>query len=381
MTSTSETLVDRNASADAISDLVAFALASLPHYLRPEEPGVFCFERFAADGRPVGRSLRYTLMALLGLQKARDAGLTPSVDLALIGDALHTRREDAELDPGDYGLYLWADARAGGEHGSEYVELLDAALRSGGGFPARLGMEMGWIVTGLALHVAAGGGDLAQRLLAQALDALLDVNRAPSALFRHHGGPGLRRRFPNFATQIYAVQALAAVARHELDPRALGAARATADRLLELQLPDGGWPWLFDAERGTVVERYEIYCVHQHAMAPMALLDLSEVSGDRRYAAAAGRGLPWIWGANELGHDMVLPAEHIVMRSIRRRRGPDRLALATKTLASTVGLPTPGSTARLTELNPTDRPYSMGWILEAWAGREHALEPGGAASA
>jgi hypothetical protein len=70
-----------------------------------------------------------------------------------------------------------------------------------------------------------------------------------------------------------------------------------------------------------------------------------------------------------------------VMRSIRRRRGPDRLALATKTLASTVGLPTPGSTARLTELNPTDRPYSMGWILEAWAGREHALEPGGAASA
>ena len=106
----------------------------------------------------------------------------------------------------------------------------------------------------------------------------------------------------------------------------------------------------------------------------MALLDLSEVSGDGRYAAAAGRGLPWIWGANELGQDMVLPAEHIVMRSIRRRRGPDRVALAAKTLASTVRLPTAGSTARLTELNPTDRPYSMGWILEAWAGRERALE-------
>jgi hypothetical protein len=71
---------------------------------------------------------------------------------------------------------------------------------------------------------------------------------------------------------------------------------------------------------------------------------------------------------------MVVPAEHIVMRSIRRRRGPDRAFLAAKTAASRAGLPTPGSTARLTEVNPTDRPYSMGWILEAWCGREDAIE-------
>src|SRR6185437_13369558 len=101
---------------------------------------------------------------------------------------------------------------------------------------------------------------------------------------------------PNFATQIYSVLALAVVARHGLDDRALPAAVATANRLLEMQLPDGGWPWLFDAERGIVVERYEIYSVHQNAMAPMALLELWEVCRDGRFLDAVARSVPWIHG-------------------------------------------------------------------------------------
>ena len=363
----------RPTSEADISALVDLALAALPHYVRDEEPGIFCWERRLDDPHAHGRSLRYSLMALLGLLKAESAGRAPSVDPRAVHAALVDRLDDPELDPGDFGLHLWVDARAGVGRGPELCDRLVAALAASGGLPARLGMEMGWIATGLAHHVAAGAGARAQRLLRETLDQLLGVNRAPSGLFRHHGAPGLRRRFPNFATQIYAVLALAVAARHELDPRALEAARTCADRLLALQLPDGGWPWLFDAERGTVVERYEIYCVHQHAMAPMALLELADVSGDERYARAAGRGLDWIWGANERGQDMVFPQDHIVARSIRRRRGPDRFWLAAKTAASLARLPTGGSQARLTELNPTDRPYSMGWILEAWCGREGVL--------
>jgi hypothetical protein len=355
----------------AVVELIDFALSSLPAMRLAD--GQFCFERRAGVAEPRGRSPRYTLMVELGMLRAHAAGYELPLDL----DELHavTRRElgGSGLEPGDLGLMLWVDARRGGGEGDELVAHLETSLAAKDGLPARLGMELGWIVTGLAHHVAAGGGATAQRLLEQALDQLLVHNRTASDLFRHFGAAGTRRRFPNFATQIYSVLALAVVAGHELDERALPAARATADRLLAHQLPDGGWPWLYDAERGTVVERYEIYSVHQDAMAPMAMFELSAVSRDDRYRAAAARGLDWIHGRNELGADMVDRANQIVSRSIRRRRGPDRLWLGVKTGASLAGLPTPGSTARLTEINPTDRPYHFGWVLEAWCGREDAV--------
>lgn len=362
------------ASRTEVTRHVELALSALPHYERPHEPGIFCWERRVGEPAPQGRSLRYSLMALLGLLKARDHGYSLESDPDAIHLALLDRLDDPELEPGDLGLHLWVDARVGGGRGAELVDRLERALAAHDGLSGRLGMEMGWIVTGLAHQVAAGAGQVAEQSLARALDQLLGPNRAPSGLFRHHGRGGPRRRFPNFATQIYAVLALSVAARHELDPRALPAARACADRLLALQLPDGGWPWLFDAERGTVVERYEVYSVHQQAMAPMGLLELADLTGDERLLQAVGRGLRWIWGVNELSRDMVEAGEHIVLRSIRRRRGPDRFWPAAKTAGSLIGFTTDRSTARLSDVDPTDRPYSMGWILEAWCGRESALE-------
>lgn len=355
-----------------IVELIDFSADSLHRMRLPS--GLYCYERVQGEEAPGGRSLRYTLMTLLGLQKATQHGFAHGHDLAATVAALWDEIDSPELDPGDYGLYLWAETRLGGDRGDELAGRLEASLASAGGLSARLGMELGWIVTGLAHHVASGGSPAGERLLGQALEQLLGPNRAPSGLFRHHGDPGLRRRFPNFATQIYSVLALATIGGLGLDERALGAARAAADRLLALQLADGGWPWLYDAERGTVVERYEIYSVHQDAMAPMGMFELADALGDERYARAAVHGLGWIYGRNELGHDMVDRENGLVLRSIRRRRGPDRLWLAAKTGASLAGLPTRGSTARLTELNPTDRPYHFGWVLEAWCGREHVAD-------
>ena len=358
-------------TADKVTDLIDLAMRALPLMRLPD--GAFCFERRVGERQPLGRSLRYTLMVELGLLRAQASGYRLPFEVDELQAVVWREIDGSELRPGDLGLMLWVDARRGSGRGAELTERLGAALRGAGGLPARLGMELGWIVTGLAHHIAAGGGEPARRLLAQALDQLLNENRAPSHLFRHFGARGSRRRFPNFATQIYSVLALAVVARHQLDERALPAARATANRLLELQLADGGWPWLFDAERGTVVERYEVYSVHQDAMAPMGLLELSEVSGDERYVLAVRRGLPWIHGANELGADMVDRRHQLVLRSIRRRSGLDRFWLAAKTGAALVGLPTRSSAGRMTELNASDRPYHFGWVLEAWCGREDTL--------
>jgi hypothetical protein len=350
-------------------ELIDLAIAALPRMQLPS--GIYCWERRSGDLQPHGRSLRYTLMTLLGLEKAAAAGHDPGTDLERIHDALWEAIDDPELAPGDYGLHLWLDARTGRGRAGELLPRLERSLAAGGGLPAREGMEMGWIVTGLAEQVAAGNRD-AEAGLAAALNQLLSANRAPSGLFRHYGDGRRRGRFPNFATQIYAVLALSTVSRLGLDDRALPAARAAGDKLLELQLADGGWPWLFDAERGRVVERYEIYCVHQHAMAPMGLLELAGATGDDRYTQAVGYGVGWIAGRNELGADMVDAADGLVYRGIRRRGRWADAALGAGTGLALLGGPE-APRSRRAELDRTDRPYSMGWILEAWAGREDVL--------
>ena len=351
-----------------IDDLIEFSFESLRPMQRDD--GVFCYEMRQGDPRTHGRSLRYTLMVLLGLQKAEGAGYSHRFDVDALRSVLRREIDSPELAPGDLGLYLWVDARGGYGEGEELVERLRARLDAGGGLPAREGQEMGWIVLGLAHNVAEGGSAGARELLDQAVGQLTGPNQAPNGLFHHHGTRGARRRFPNFATQIYGTLALATAGRHGLDDRALPAARAAADRLLALQLPDGGWPWRFATHRGCVLERYPIFSVHQHAMAPMGLFELAEATGEERYAAAAWRGLDWIYGRNESRVDMVDRASGLVLRSIRRPPKYDRASLWSRTAAAIALGAGTGPEANHVELNRTDRPYSFGWVLEAWCGRE-----------
>ncbi|MDQ3571580.1 MAG: hypothetical protein M3383_01820 [Actinomycetota bacterium] len=341
--------------ADRVAALETFALTTLPSMRRDD--GAFCQEVALPDLRPTGRSLRYTLICLLGLQRAQAAGLAVSVDPGELRQLILDEIDSSQITAGDLGLLLWADAR----EDSPEIDRIASRLwgRLGTDIPDLEGLELSWCVIGAAL---AGAGELLELTLA----AQLRRAKTPSGLIAHRDR-GRRARFPNFATQIYGVLALAGAGPDE----ALGAAQRTADTLLELQRPDGGWPWICDTQTGRVVEAYEVYSVHQDAMAPMALLDLSERTGDDRYRDAALRGMRWIFEGNELRVPMLDEEKGIVYRSIRRRKPFDRAALYANTaVAQAFGrVAVPRARASL-ELNPTDRPYHLGWVLEAWAGRE-----------
>ncbi len=358
-----EIVIDRN----DISDLIDLSLRGLKRMT--DGRGLFCVERVTGDPAPKGTSIRYTLMCLLGLQTADENGFQIGLDVRMIEAAVLREIDSPTLKAGDIGLYLWMDARRGGSRTRDLLGRLKILLHRGGGYPGLEGMQLAWLVQGLALSVEANGSRDARQALDQVLHYILNRNRSRSGLFYHFGATGPRRRFPNFATEIYTILALTTVARLGWHDGALSAARTAADRLRSLQLADGGWPWLYDADRASVVEAYEVYSVHQHAMAPMAFLALWEVSGDKEYLDAAASGIPWLYGGNDLKVLMVDQGEQFIYRSVRRRSPWDRLFLLGNTGAALLFGRGVSRQARFLELNATCRPYELGWLLEAWAGR------------
>ncbi|MGH9119352.1 MAG: hypothetical protein ACRD0A_16220 [Acidimicrobiales bacterium] len=348
-----------------VEGLLDFADGVLPT-LRHRD-GLFCFDRGFDSPELRGVSVRYSILVLLGLLRRRTTGRDFSIDVEDLHRSIASRVDT--LDVGDLSLLLWAEVRMGAA--SAPVTLARLARRSADQErQGRLeGMEAAWFVLGTAEATVAG---LPAREQFDAAYAHFRARRSPSSpLFRHNATGRGRARLPNFATQIYSLLALAETVRHGLAHDAEGAGRALAAKLIELRLPDGGWPWLFHADRGSVVERYEVYSVHQDAMAPMALFALAEATGEQSYARAAVEGFQWCFGNNELGFDFYDRANHFAHRSIKRRGWAHSANLWTNTALGGVL----GSAARTDagglEINATCRPYHLGWILEAWSGREH----------
>jgi hypothetical protein len=358
---------NRAAAADVLlhgeSGLLDFADAVLPTLRLPN--GLFCFDR--PWGGPLrGESVRYSTMVLLGVLRRARTGAAVSVDPGKLHGLLHDRRR--HLGVGELGLLLWADVRIGDTSAARATLTdLERASTSASGIASLEGMEAAWFALGAIAAYSAGieAGPLVTRSMAE----LRGRESWTSPLFHHFGARTRRARFPNFATQIYSLMALTEAARHDIAPDAQDKAERLADLLIRSRDASFGWPWLYDSERGVVVERYEVYSVHQDAMAPMALLALTEVTGDRGYADAAVEGLRWGFGNNELGADFYDHARPFAHRSIRRAGIARHIGLYGNTALAVMGRSTRLDPRRL-ELNATCRPYHLGWILEAWSDRD-----------
>ena len=79
----------------AIEDLIAFSIESLPAMRLGD--GIYCFERRAGDPGAYGRSLRYTLMVELGMERARTHGYDTRVEPAELDELVHALEPLAPL--------------------------------------------------------------------------------------------------------------------------------------------------------------------------------------------------------------------------------------------------------------------------------------------
>ena len=169
----------------------------------------------------------------------------------------------------------------------------------------------------------------------------------------------VRGRVGSFADQVYPIFAMAHFSQvfghQEARDNALRCARA----ICSLQGSLGQWWWHYDSVTGRVVEHFPVYSVHQHGMAPMALLALEETCG-ADFDAHINRGLSWISGANELHQDLENSDAGVAWRCIQPPKS-NPYAAGVRVLMGKE--PSRGPLHILYEC----RPYELGWLLYALA--------------
>jgi hypothetical protein len=357
------------ASADIARQMLRIAMKYLP-LAHTKLDFAFRLDGVRAPGgrwrlTAAGRSPRYGAIVALGLLRLPEAaqrhalgGATAAALISHLGDQLGQLSS-----PGDVAMVSWAAAEAEHEVLPSALSRLAELERAG---PAPPVVDAAWIVS--ALVAARPHADVEDHL-ARARRRLLAARGAGA--YPHltgADGPWHRSHVGSFADQIYPVQALARLHRSAADPEALAAANAVANVICDAQGAAGQWWWHYDARTGSVVEGYPVYSVHQHAMAPMGLLDLVDAGGDDHVREVCA-GLAWLAGPPETAERVMMDDPPVAWRKVARsdRRKLVRGARAVSTrlhpqlrLSALDRVFPPGS------IDHECRPYELGWLPVAW---------------
>lgn len=346
------------------------------HTLRAVEVNSQWSERLEGD------SLRYTAIVALGLSYVDKATQRYILGRETAFDLAHTcaARAATSADTGAIALAAWASAEAGRFHATALFRLLGQVLASDAPIAT---VQCAWALSaGLA---AAQFGDT-QHLVALATKRLMS-GLSSSGLFPHmlpaSASGRLRAHIGCFADQVYPIQALSRLHAAQPNAIALSAAEACAERICALQGPSGQWWWHYDTRDGGIVEGYPVYSVHQHAMAPMALLDLREAGG-RDHSQAIVKGMRWLDEHPEVSTSLVAAEKGVIWRKVARRE-PRKAARAISAVTTALmpGLHIPGLDMVFppSRVDYECRPYELGWLLYAWlsGGVVNGLAPGLAA--
>jgi hypothetical protein len=314
----------------------------------------------------------YSLNVLLGLARVRRALTAESYEIPLLFKELCQTSIGQPMRNGAWGMALWAAA----ELDLDPPGAVAGKLR---GLCSDLSAVVGWTAQDVGLSLtgvtAQASREPSWRPLAHALrDVLLSDFRGPGALFRD-SGRGPRRHFGTFATQVYAALSLYQYGELSEDIVAIEAANACVTRLLTLQGAMGEWPWFYWPRQDRVLDRYEVYSVHQYGMGP-ALLHHAvqhQVPGARE---AIVKGFKWIFGTNEMAISMLVPTKSLIYRSqarrgIHGRRDMRLLRAAVAAATGGGGDPTDRSELRLTQ---EMRSYEYGWLLWSFGSRDDYSE-------
>lgn len=320
---------------------------------------------------PAGFSIRYSAMALIGLQAAVALGLV-SGEEGKIEKRIETLKKFVNQvnNYGDAGLCLSALSHYNDASVSLMIDKVWQLFQKDNLLTDNLNetMWLSWLLDGFcaATEIIPDNAYL--------LDQIREI--ADKLLRNQHEGTGLFYRTKNwsnmtsklkcnisfFCDQVYPIHAMSSAHIVLRERKYLDAAELCARRLIQMQGPLGEWWWIYDIPNGSVVERYPVYAVHQHGMGPMALRRLRHAGG-METEIFCEKGISWLYN-NGLNCRMVDEDRGVIWRS-HRRRNIRRVITTYNQIAEIFGVfPKHTQSAKL-EIDWECRPYELGWLLYA----------------
>ncbi|GAC1664216.1 MAG: hypothetical protein NVS9B4_19540 [Candidatus Acidiferrum sp.] len=332
--------------------------------------------------RPVGMtqeglSPRYTVMTLLGLIEVEKAGGVSPFNIDLILDSM-LQDTSWPRSAGDFGLLAWLTAvRMPNKLPGLFARFkLETAFQEYDDLRRGLTMEMAWLLTGLCYAQLAGQPGIPDlTALAQQTYRALLANQGKGGFFGHLSrnkttAGRFRGWLGSFADQVYPTIAFTRYSQAFRSSEALDRALQCGTGICRVQGPLGQWWWHYDSRTGKVASMYPVFSVHQEAMGPMALFPLVEATG-RDFRENIYRGLQWIGTANELGQEMRDFSNNLVWR---RMHPLPQFSMKMDVMLAQLHIYRDASKRPMGVLHEC-RPYELGWLLYAFAGRAHETQP------
>jgi hypothetical protein len=356
-----------------VQHLLQVASKGLPQMVDPEH-NLFCYAMKRKGSGLVrnGLSHRYTVITLMGLKRLEESGATSCVGTTPLFEKLFADLSWVD-NIGDLGLLMWLCATTAPQRLGDIEQQLPigSALKQYPDAPQGRTMELAWFLTGLC-EWALRDSEKKRSLRELAFDTYKKLLR------NHYGGPFfghldhrasasglLRGPIGSFADQVYPIFALCRMYQAFTHDKGLKLALNCGRGICDVQGDLGQWWWHYDARAGEIAEGYPVFSVHQHGMAPMTLFVLGEASGED-FSRPIQKGLEWIDGRNELMVNMEDAESSVIWRCLYRPRIARFRDLLRGKLAGWDPQSTP--VALLQEC----RPYELGWLLFAWAGKTNS---------
>jgi hypothetical protein len=352
--------------AAALTRLREIALAQLEQMYAPDAR-VFVFRRRRQNGHLVaeGVSHRYTAISVIGLAGEDERTVRRVLRGHSLADVCErlVAQTPSLTGVGDVAVNCWAAHAARVDATPAWRQLVALAPDTS---PIPV-VELSWALSAASLEGSGAPVDLRERLAVR----LMSLYNEKAGTFPHDaaGGHNSRTHVACFADQVYPILALSQYAARTRDAVAVEVATRAADRICRAQGRDGQWWWHYDARVDALVERYPVYSVHQHAMAPMALRALTQVSR-ADFSAPVARGLRWLEHAPELdGGTLIDDGAGTIWRKVGRHE-PGK---ASRYLQAAATRLSPGATwpgldvfLRPGSIDYECRPYEFGWLLYTW---------------